>query len=145
MTDIVAEVDPNADVRKAFLHVVKKVENGTPGNGGGGGGSTDPDPDTVNPIPYNPGAGEAKVPADAAVSEKIVTNGQTQYVTTISAQKVDQLVGLNLRFNTCSCFTIATSGHRRCEQSVNSRCLLYKSSCKECKCGAICKNNRSGL
>nr|WP_246439571.1 S-layer homology domain-containing protein [Bacillus benzoevorans] len=92
VSEIIAKVDPKGEVRKAFLHAVKKVENGTPGGGGGGG--TDPDPGQPQPIPYPPGPGEAKVPADAAVIEKITSNGQTQFVTKVQANKVDEIVGL---------------------------------------------------
>jgi hypothetical protein len=89
VSEIVAKVDPKGEVRKAFLQAVKKVENGTPG--GGGGGTSDPAP---SPISYTPGPGEVKVPADAATYEKITSNGQTQYVTKIPANKVDEVVGL---------------------------------------------------
>lgn len=89
VSEILGKVDSTGEVRQAFLQAVKKVENGTPG--GGGGGTSDPAP---SPISYTPGPGEVKVPADAATYEKITSNGQTQYVTQIPVNKVDEVVGL---------------------------------------------------
>lgn len=131
---MIAEIDPDGEIRKAFVQVVKQVEGGTPGSGGS---SPDPEPE---PIPYTPGAHEVVIPKHATKMEE-TANG---FVRTILANKVDEVTGLLTDAKYILVLPLPQGATGQVNKAVIPGSLLKKAAEKNAKAVLFVKTTEAG-